>query len=306
MPKNFEITDEIAALLRDDLRSDRFAANTECPMSEKVIAHALEELDPGVKPDVAAHIASCRICADLAQDVRFAAEASQQQDRQPLDVLPALARALNRSTKPLPFGRFHLLLPKFRVPPIYLRIAGAIATACLVFVVIQFGFRNVTDFGPYPKAVEKMPAVRKKVISAQQTGNQTKSLKKTTNGSYSINSITNDRQQQTDPFEPFLGSEISPSTAMKKRVKRVPLTPLEKLDLSQLKLVGIILSDNGNKAMIEDAAGKGYVLKEDTYIGRNSGKVTRILKDKVIIEEEMENNDGRLIIFQRELKLNKQ
>ena len=151
-----------------------------------------------------------------------------------------------------------------------------------------------------------MPAVRKKLISPQQTGSQTIPLKKTTDGPYSINSITDNRQRRADPFEPLFGTEISPSTVKKKSANRVPLTPLEKLDLSQLKLVGIILSDNGNKAMVEDATGKGKVLKEGTYIGRNSGKVTRILKDKAIIEEEIENNDGRLIIFQRKLKLNKQ
>jgi type IV pilus assembly protein PilP len=37
--------------------------------------------------------------------------------------------------------------------------------------------------------------------------------------------------------------------------------------------------------MVEDATGKGYFLKKGTWIGKNDGKVTKILKDKVIIEE---------------------
>ena len=197
------------------------------------------------------------------------------------------------------------LIPNFTIPPVYAKIAAAVATACLVFFVVQFGFRNTNNFASHPNAVEQMPAVRKELVSQPQTSNRTKPLKSTTNGPYSINSITDSRQQQADPFEPLFGAEISPSAVKKKRAKRVPLTPLEKLDFSQLKLVGIILSDKGNKGMVEDATGKGYVLKEGTYVGRNSGKVTRILKDKVIIEEEMKNDDGRLIIFQRELKLNK-
>jgi len=75
--------------------------------------------------------------------------------------------------------------------------------------------------------------------------------------------------------------------------------------LSQLKLVGIILSATGNRAMVEDAAGKGFVLREGTYVGRNSGRVTKILKEKVIIEEEIEIDDGQIIILERELNLNK-
>jgi Tfp pilus assembly protein PilP len=36
---------------------------------------------------------------------------------------------------------------------------------------------------------------------------------------------------------------------------------------------------------VEDSAGKGYFLKKGTAIGKNDGKVTKILKDRVVIEE---------------------
>jgi type IV pilus assembly protein PilP len=85
----------------------------------------------------------------------------------------------------------------------------------------------------------------------------------------------------------------------------VSLTPLEKLDFSQLKLVAIILSDKGNNAMVEDASGKGYVLKEGTHVGINSGKVSRILKDKIIIEEKLRDPYGKIYVAQKELRLNK-
>jgi type IV pilus assembly protein PilP len=57
--------------------------------------------------------------------------------------------------------------------------------------------------------------------------------------------------------------------------------------------------------MLEDAAGKGFVLREGTYVGRNSGRVTKIMKEKVVIEEEFEDTQGKIVIFTRELKLNK-
>ena len=94
--------------------------------------------------------------------------------------------------------------------------------------------------------------------------------------------------------------------AKKRRLKkRIQRTPLEKLDLSQLKLVGVIMSPDGNKALVEDSSGKGYTLSKGTYIGINAGKVVEIQKDRIIIEEEREDAMGNVIIQRKELKLNK-
>jgi type IV pilus assembly protein PilP len=83
-----------------------------------------------------------------------------------------------------------------------------------------------------------------------------------------------------DPFRPFIQL-----TSAKGGSKTAPLTPLQKYDISQLKLVAIISSPGGNIALVEDVSGKGYFLKKGTWIGKNDGKVTKILKDKVIVEE---------------------
>ena len=83
-----------------------------------------------------------------------------------------------------------------------------------------------------------------------------------------------------DPFRPFaelISAKGGPKTA--------PLTPLQRYDISQLRLVAVISSPDGNIALVEDVAGKGYFLKKGTWIGKNDGKVTKILKDKVIVEE---------------------
>lgn len=65
----------------------------------------------------------------------------------------------------------------------------------------------------------------------------------------------------------------------------IPHTPLQKADLSQLKLVGIICASSGNRAMVEEASGRGYVIEKGTFIGINCGRVGRILKDRVIVNE---------------------
>ncbi len=107
-----------------------------------------------------------------------------------------------------------------------------------------------------------------------------------------------------DPFEPLF-REKPVSVKKNKDKKRIPRTPLERIDLSQLKLVGIILASSGNRALVEESSGKGYVIKKGTYIGVNSGKVVKIKKEKVVVEEEFEDVFGKTKLRQREIKLPK-
>ncbi len=84
---------------------------------------------------------------------------------------------------------------------------------------------------------------------------------------------------KADPFRPFI--QLSPEKAAKSAF----LTPLQKYDVSQLKLVAIITLPEGSVGLVEDQQGRGYFLKKGTAIGRHDGKVKAIQKDRVIIEE---------------------
>jgi len=107
-----------------------------------------------------------------------------------------------------------------------------------------------------------------------------------------------------DPFKPLFQDKPKVNRG-KKRKKRLPQTPLERIDISQLKLVGIILASSGNRALVEESTGKGYVIKKGTYIGTNSGKVVKINKQTVIVEEEIEDVSGKIAVRKREIKLPK-
>lgn len=117
-----------------------------------------------------------------------------------------------------------------------------------------------------------------------------------------------------DPFEPLFKEEEpekeedevveepEPGQTVKKK-RRIPRTPLEKMDLEQLKLVGVIRAKSGNKALVEEASGKGYIITEGTYIGIHSGRVIDIMKDRIVVEEEYEDPYGKMISRTRELKI---
>jgi type IV pilus assembly protein PilP len=118
-----------------------------------------------------------------------------------------------------------------------------------------------------------------------------------------------DPKERLNPFIPLFREDNKETAADKteksKRKKRIPQTPLEKISLNQLKLVAIIRSSSGNKALVEDNTGKGYIIKNGTYIGLNAGIVTQINANTVIVEEEIENLLGELLLQNTEIKLQK-
>lgn len=93
-----------------------------------------------------------------------------------------------------------------------------------------------------------------------------------------------------DPFAPLFKEEKliardGESMKMGKAGICIPHTPLQKVNLSQLKLTGIIRASSGNRAMVEEASGKGYLIEKDTFIGINCGRVAQILTDRIIVDE---------------------
>lgn len=111
-----------------------------------------------------------------------------------------------------------------------------------------------------------------------------------------------------DPFIPmFRETAVSKPVGTKKRKKRERRTRLEKIELGQLKLTGVIKISSDNKdiyvAMIEEATGRGYIVKKGTPIGRNWGKITEILKDRIIIGEEVEDFLGKVSLKKQEMKI---
>jgi len=115
-----------------------------------------------------------------------------------------------------------------------------------------------------------------------------------------------DAKGRFDPFEPLLKNDQGKRlTASKGRRRRIPQTPLERVAISQLKLSAIMRSNEGNSAIVEDATGKGYIIRKGTYIGLNSGQVTQIKRSSVIIEEEVEDVSGEFRMQNIELKLQK-
>jgi len=70
--------------------------------------------------------------------------------------------------------------------------------------------------------------------------------------------------------------------------------PLCQWDLDQLVLVAVVTGDANPIAMVEDPQGRGYIVKRNTKIGKQGGKVTQILRDTITVTEFWTAPDGKV------------
>lgn len=99
-----------------------------------------------------------------------------------------------------------------------------------------------------------------------------------------------------DPFESFI------NTAKEERV--ISDNPLLNWDLNKFDLVGIVWGMANPRAIVRDGDGKGHIIRNGTRIGRNRGKVMRILKDRVVVAEEYRDPLGKLSVSEYSMMLN--
>lgn len=83
-----------------------------------------------------------------------------------------------------------------------------------------------------------------------------------------------------DPFRPFT---LNLRATVRRRDN---LSPLERYELGQLKLVGIVWNTKNPTALVEDTSGLGYTVRVGTPIGANEGRVVKISPNTVAVEEE--------------------
>ncbi|HCY85479.1 MAG TPA: hypothetical protein DHV36_10130 [Desulfobacteraceae bacterium] len=112
-----------------------------------------------------------------------------------------------------------------------------------------------------------------------------------------------DFKGRIDPFIPLLSEPDETSKEKEEKPARL-LTPLEKMELSQIKLVAVIQMQGRSIAMVEEASGKGYEVRLGTYMGRNGGQVTAINANSIIVKEYVKDFKGKSREQFQEIKFN--
>jgi len=83
----------------------------------------------------------------------------------------------------------------------------------------------------------------------------------------------------------------------------IPTSPLQAFEVSSFRLLGIIWGVASPVGMVKAPDGKSYLVKVGTLMGQNWGKVTKIMRDRIIVTEVSRNPSGPKIINQVEIKL---
>ncbi len=88
-----------------------------------------------------------------------------------------------------------------------------------------------------------------------------------------------------DPFTPIIVKED-------RKARSEDHPPLERYNIYEFKLTGVVWGGFGYNAMLEGPDGKGYFVRVGTIIGQNRGVVKKITKDAMVIEEKLKSISG--------------
>jgi type IV pilus assembly protein PilP len=102
-----------------------------------------------------------------------------------------------------------------------------------------------------------------------------------------------------DPFRPFT-FDLRPEVP-----DDLPLTPLQRYELPQLRLAGVVLDLQTPRAMLQDNSGMGFIVTPGTPIGRRRGVVKSIEPRRVVVEETILDYYGREQVHQVAIEMAK-
>ena len=114
------------------------------------------------------------------------------------------------------------------------------------------------------------------------------------------NNYKYDPQGRRDPFEALIKEKPPAPPAPTQLPGPVidparPRGPLERFDLSAMKLIGIVWGELGRRAVIKAPDGKGYFVTVGMYMGQNGGRIIAIEEEQLVIEEKHRDQEGKIV-----------
>ncbi len=125
---------------------------------------------------------------------------------------------------------------------------------------------------PKPAAGTGAPAPLKAPTTASPATVNAPALVESTEG------YTYDPKSRRDPF-------LSLTRLVKVDKTRAEMPPLQRVQISDLKLLGIMWGGYGYYGLVQTPDGKGYTVKEGMLMGTNNGVITTITDKAIIVSE---------------------
>ncbi|MFT3706786.1 MAG: pilus assembly protein PilP [Archangium sp.] len=123
-----------------------------------------------------------------------------------------------------------------------------------------------------PDAVAPPPSAAKKKAAAPVAAATT------TQVDYVYSSLN-----KRDPFRSFTERVVGPTPGVNPEIGDGCSEPLCKMDLDELTVVAVVSGDANPLAMLEDRTGVGHLVRRNTRMGKQGGKVVQILRDCIVV-----------------------
>lgn len=95
-----------------------------------------------------------------------------------------------------------------------------------------------------------------------------------------------DPKSRRDPFQSMI-------QLIKIAKAQSELPPLQRIELNDLKLLGIIWGGYGYFGLVQTPDGKGYTVKEGMLVGPNNGVIKSVSENRIIVAEPTIDVNGK-------------
>ena len=142
------------------------------------------------------------------------------------------------------------------------------------------------DYGDIPEGDEEIPAEPDEVAGDQAEDPNSPIIEDPNSPATAESSMElKEDDYHYNPFgrrDPFYSKLWEDKKELQPNKK---LIGVQRYDLSELKLVGIVWGALGRKGVVETPEGKSYLVKDGTPIGKDNGMVKAITNQEVVIQE---------------------
>ncbi|HEX3694185.1 MAG TPA: pilus assembly protein PilP [Polyangia bacterium] len=103
-----------------------------------------------------------------------------------------------------------------------------------------------------------------------------------------------------DPFHSYLRLFADKLTIKTRKVPAI----FDKYSLEELSLIAVVSGDETPRAMFRDPLGLGQTVKQGDFIAKSGARVSKILSDRVIVEQTETNANGEVHTVEKAILVN--
>jgi Tfp pilus assembly protein PilP len=103
-----------------------------------------------------------------------------------------------------------------------------------------------------------------------------------------------------DPFHSYLRLFVDKLSIKTRKVQAI----FDKYGLEELVLIAVVSGDENPRAMFRDSLGLGQTIKQGDFISKSGARVTKILSDRVIVEQTETGPNGETRAVEKAILVN--